>query len=540
MAGWDWIVLVAYLTGLVGMSACFWRRQSDARDYYLAGNRTGPLPIALSTMATQCSTNSLLGAPAFVGFAAGGGLLWLQYELAVPLAMIVLIAVFFPLFRRLRLISVYGYLEARFDRRTRVILSILFQVLRAFATGVTVYGVSLVLMLVLGVEFWVAVLLLGAVTVGYDLLGGMRAVIWSDVIQLVVLTGAIVISAIMAIVLSGGWETVWAFTDPDRMRGLDWRRHGLGDGHDYALWPMLIGGVFLYVAYYGCDQTQAQRELSTRSVNDTSRALFFDGILRFPLVAAYCFLGICLAAYAASHPDFLRSEYLLVDGAVNYNRAVPAFVVEHFPVGLVGLVIAGLFAAAMSSLDSTINALSALSMEDVVKQLRRRPMSARAELIASKGLTLFWGAVCLAFAFQVDAVAETVIEAVNKISSLLNGPLLAVFAMGVLTRRVNGAGAVSGLLTGFGGNLLVMWLLPGVSWLWWNVTGFLIAWFVGWTVSLLTAPPPREKIALTLWETEPIVERRERLRRWRLPMAVLAAYAIGLICLLGVLNLLAG
>ena len=139
----DWTIIIIYLIGMIGLSFFLARGQKTGRDYYLGGNKTAPLPIALSTMATQCSTNSLLGAPAFVAFAAGGGMIWLQYELAVPFAMIVLMALIFPVLRSLRLISLYAYLEKRFDATTRTIISIFFQFMRAFSTGVTVYGISL-------------------------------------------------------------------------------------------------------------------------------------------------------------------------------------------------------------------------------------------------------------------------------------------------------------------------------------------------------------------------------------------------------------
>lgn len=206
-------------------------------------------------MATQRSTNSLLGVPAFVAFAVGGGILWLQYELAVPLAMIILMAVMFPIFRRLNLISLCAYLERRFDRRTRTTISILFQFLRAFSTGVTVYGISLVLMVCLDIPFWEAVALLGGITVVYDVLGGMRAVIWSDVIQVVVIFGAIFSSDAVATRLLGGMDEVFLRIDPQRLQAVDFVHHGLGDGHTFAFWPMLVGGFFLYLFYYGCDQT---------------------------------------------------------------------------------------------------------------------------------------------------------------------------------------------------------------------------------------------------------------------------------------------
>ena len=535
----DWGIILIYLAGMIGLSMILARGQKTDRDYYLGGNKTAPLPIALSTMATQCSTNSLLGAPAFVAFAAGGGLIWLQYELAVPFAMIVLMAVVFPILRRLNLISLYAYLEKRFDARTRSAVSVLFQFLRAFSTGVTVYGISLVLMICLNIPFWAAVLLLGGVTVIYDVLGGMRAVIWSDVIQIVVLFGAILAALAVALDLSGGFASVFNVFDSDRLQAVDFTHHGLGDGRTFAFWPMLIGGLFLYLAYYGCDQTQAQRELSTRSVGDTNRALFLDGILRFPLVLSYCFLGVCLGAYAAVHPDFITQLPLDDSGQTNYNLAVPVFVLSHFPHGLIGLVMVGLFAAAMSSLDSTLNALSALSMQDVVKKLAKKQMSARLELTISKMLTVFWGAVCLIFAFFVSDVSQTIIESVNKIGSLINGPLLAVFMMGMLTRRVNGQGAITGLIIGLSFNVVLWKWAPHISWLWWNVIGFLAAYIIGYGFSLAFARPTSEKLSDSRYRSAGWQFELHQ-QKWRLYYVTLAGYGTMILILLVWITLFSG
>ncbi len=524
----DWSIILIYLAGMIALSFFLARGQKTDRDYYLGGNKTAPFPIALSTMATQCSTNSLLGAPAFVAFAAGGGLIWLQYELAVPFAMIVLMAVIFPILRGLNLISLYAYLEKRFDTRTRIAISVLFQFLRAFSTGVTVYGISLVLMICLNIPFWAAVLLLGGVTVIYDVLGGMRAVIWSDVIQIVVLFGAILSAVGAAVYLVGGFSAVFDAFEPDRLQAVDFTHHGLGDGQTFAFWPMLLGGLFLYLAYYGCDQTQAQRELSTRNAADTNRALFYDGMLRFPLVLSYCFLGVCLGAYATAHPDFITKLPLNASGGTNYNLTVPVFVITHFPHGLIGLVMVGLFAAAMSSLDSTLNALSALSMQDIVKKLAKKEFSARHELLISKLLTVFWGAVCLFFAFFVADVSQTIIESVNKIGSLINGPLLAVFLMGMLTQRVNGQGALAGLITGFSFNVVLWKWAPGVSWLWWNVIGFLTTAIIGYACSLAFPAPTSEKLADQLYN-RPGGRAEVQHQSWGPYYFVLAAYGTGIL-----------
>ena len=532
----DWFIIIIYLTAMVGLSFFLARGQKTARDYYLGGNKTAPLPIALSTMATQCSTNSLLGAPAFVAFAAGGGILWLQYELAVPFAMIALMAVIFPVFRRLKLISLYAYLQKRFDRKTRMAISILFQFLRAFSTGVTVYGISLVLMVCLDLPFWAAVLLLGGITILYDVLGGMRAVIWSDVIQVVVLFGAILAAVAVAVHLVGGLDEVFVRFDSRRLQAVDFGHHGLGDGKTYAFWPMLLGGFFLYLSYYGCDQTQAQRELSTRSVDDTRQALFLDGMLRFPLVGSYCFLGVCLGAYAMVHPEFVSGLPPNETGTANYNLAVPIFVLKHFPHGLIGLVMVGLVAAAMSSLDSTLNALSALTMQDLVGGFVKRGFSHRAEMMLSKMFTGFWGVVCLTFSFYVGNVSPTIIESVNKIGSLINGPLLAVFLMGLLTRRVNGQGALCGLIAGFSGNLWLWRYAPDISWLWWNVIGFLVAYAAGYVISLIFPAPEATRLSGTLYRRDD-PQRSAPRRNWRFYYLILALYGSGILGLLVIVTL---
>ncbi|MCH2156061.1 MAG: sodium/solute symporter [Opitutales bacterium] len=511
----DWIIIVGYMLGMIALSYGLSRGQKDGRDYYLGGNKVGPLPIALSTMATQCSTNSLLGAPAFV--ALSGGLLWLQYELAVPLAMIVIMVVIIPILRGLNLVSVYDYVERRYDVQTRVLLSILFQFLRAFSTGVTVYALALVLEFFMGIPFWVAVLLLGVVTVIYDVLGGIKAVIVSDVIQLFILVAGIVAAIWMALELNGGWAATWQHFDSAKAQTLDFAGHGWGDGATFAFWPMLFGGLFLYVSYYGCDQTQIQRELSSRSVAHSQISLFIGGILRFPLVALYCFLGVCLGAYLTLNPELLDSLKQVDSGEINKNLVMPAFMQAHFPSGLLGLVLAGFFAAAMSSLDSTINSLSTLTMHDIVLRFFKDKVPASKELLYSKMLTVFWGVICIVFAFFVGNVSGTVIEAVNKIGSLVNGPLLAVFLLGMLSKRVGSLGIQCGLILGFSTNVLLWNFAPDISWLWWNVVGFFVASGSAISVSLFK---PARNVAKELMAPGKVIPKASNLRTLAVLLAV--------------------
>ncbi|GIR69464.1 MAG: hypothetical protein CM15mP74_07150 [Halieaceae bacterium] len=191
-----------------------------------------------------------------------------------------------PVFQRLQLISVYEYLETRFDLSTRLLLSAVFQVLRLLAAAVTIYGVSAMIDLITGVGFLFSVLLFGAFTVLYDVLGGIRAVIWSDVMQMGLLVGVLCYLLWVLAADAGGLPAMLAAMPEDRLMALDFSHHGLGDGQDFAFWPMLIGGFFLYVSYYGCDQSQVQRQLCAANQRDGQIILLLNGLLRFPLGAA--------------------------------------------------------------------------------------------------------------------------------------------------------------------------------------------------------------------------------------------------------------
>jgi len=278
---------------------------------------------------------------------------------------------------------------------------------------------------------------------------------------------------------AGGLNAMLSRVSGDRLAALDFAHHGLGDGHDFAFWPMLIGGFFLYVSYYGCDQSQVQRQLCAKNQRDGQTILLLNGLLRFPLVLLYCLIGVGIAVYAETHTEFVT---LLpdTDGQPNYNMALPLLFLMELPDGLKGIAVVGVLAAAMSSLDSVINSLSAVTMEDFVKRCGWASIgSDRVEILWSKALTAVWGVLAIVLAFWVDDIASTVLVAVNKLGSLINGPLLAVFVMGLLTQSVTGRGARLGFAAGFMSNLLLWLGAPEVSWLWWNVSGFLIAVVIG-------------------------------------------------------------
>ena len=471
----DWIIVALYLAGMLALAALTGRKQSSRKDYYLGGNQMSPLSLATSTIATQCSTNSLLGAPAFVGFVGGGGLIWLQYELAVPLAMFLLVYLLTTL-RRAGHVSVYAFLDERLGSSACLVASTTFLIFRGIATGVTVYGVAIVVTLLAEVSYTQAVLLLMGVTIVYDVLGGMRAVVISDVLQMMLITAATLFSLWLLSDAVGGWSEIFAaHEETTRIQALQFSGGFTGQSN-YGFWPMLIGGCFLYMAYYGCDQSQAQRVLASRSTQDAERVLMYNGMLRFPMVLLYCLLGLALAAYAGKEPGFLSALPNSAQGTPNYNLVYPIFVLQNFPPIVVGLVMVGIFAAAMSSIDSALNSLSAATMEDYLKRFATQ--SERSAFLTSKLITLAWGLFAIVFSYQVEAIAPTVLEAINKIGSVANGPLLALFIVALLFPSAGQRRAIIGFAAGLILNLCLWLFFPQISWLWWNVSGALFSLIV--------------------------------------------------------------
>jgi SSS family transporter len=522
----DWVIIVIYAGGMVVLGWWVGRSQHSSEAYYLAGRRLGWFPVGVSTMATQLGAVSFLSAPAFVGLRPGGGLVWLGYELALPLAIVVLMALLFPVYHSLRVVSVYEVLERRYDRRVRTVVSLVFQISRGLATGVTVYAAAIVVSVTTGLGLWVTILLIGAVAMVYELFGGIHVDILSDTIQMIILMIGIVLVGVVALDAVGGWSEVVATIDPARLQAVDFSGHGLGDGRDFGFWPLFIGGFFLYLSYYGADQSQVQRELSVRSLDACKGSLLFNGLGRFPVVFLYCTSGLILGAWVLHHPGFVES---LPGGEVDYM--VPLFIRDHLPAGVTGFVFVAIMAAAMSSLDSAINSLSAATLEDVIKPLRRRPLTDREGLRLSKLLTFAWGSACVIFAFYVGRLAPTVLEAINKIGSAFYGPVFAVFLAGILFRGTTARGALAGLLAGVGLNLGLWIAAPGVSWLWWNAFGFGLATGVILLEGVLTGEGAPEGRLPDVPAEKPV---------WRRSWVALGVYTIVLVALLAFLPSLLG
>lgn len=495
----DYIIVAAYLFGFLLLGNLF-KDNKNSSDYFLGGRSMSWFPLSLSTMATQLSAISFISAPAFVGLKAGGGMQWLTYEMAVPLAMIFILLVIFPPLFRSGVVSIYEFVEQRFSRSTRMTLSIVFQISKALGTGVMVYTMAFILQAVLGIDFIYTILLISVITIVYSWQGGMKAVVWGDALQMIILFVGLIVCFVY------GWQLFnsipEATIDASRTTAIDFN-WGF-DGETYGIVPMIVGGFFLYTSYYGCDQTQAQRLLSAKNEGTVKKLLLANGLLRFPVVLIYCTMGLIIGSYAISEPDFMNAVLDVTkehfptefdnDGKGNGIKAdlmMPVFILKYLPHGMIGLLMIGILSAAMSSLSSTVNSLAAVTVEDLFNK-KDKPLSSEEYMKISKRAVVFWGLVCIGAAYLFGGSKSPVIEIINAIGSVFYGPILATFVLAIFSKKVTARGMNAGILISVAVNLLLSSTIQkifgfdlgfDVFWIWLNFTGFILAVSIAYLVS---------------------------------------------------------
>ncbi|HHC79636.1 MAG TPA: sodium transporter [Flavobacteriia bacterium] len=501
----DYSIIIAYIIFFLGMGF-FFKENKNSNDYFLGGKSMGWFPLSLSTMATQLSAISFISAPAFVGLKLGGGMKWLSFEFAVPLAMIFIMVVIIPPLFRSGVVSIYEFVEKRFGVSTRLLLSIVFQISRALGTGVMVYTIAIILQAVLDIDFVYTILIISVITIIYSWQGGMKAVVWGDAIQMIILFAGLLIC------LYYGWSLVQQKGglahgfDPERLKVIQ-SNIGIGKGNEYGFWPMLIGGFFLYASYYGCDQTQAQRLLSAKNEKTIRTLLLANGIFRFPVVLIYCTMGLVLGGLLTLAPDFLHEialttqKYFPNEYAQNGIKAdlmVPVFIIKYLPHGLIGILMIGILSAAMSSLSSTVNSLSAVTVEDFFNR-KDEKLGEKKYMAMSKAAVIFWGVVCIASAFLFGGSKSAVIEIINAIGSVFYGPVLVTFILAFFSKKVNHIGMNAGIVTAVLVNLIFSKTIQemfhidlgfDIFWIWLNVTGVITTLVVAYSVSALTQNTP--------------------------------------------------
>ena len=432
----DWIVLVGYLGTVMAIGSWFSRRQVSTSEYFTAGKHVHWLPLSISILATMFSGISFIGHPARVYRYDSAMIAW---PFAVLIATPVVIYVFLPFYRRLDVTTAYEYLEKRFGLNVRLLASVLFISKRLFWMALVALAPSLALSAIVGLPVTWCILIIGVVATLYTGLGGMRAVIWTDVMQFVVLTlGQCLIIAIVAARLDGGLGEIWSVgvADHKAWASLEWNLSAS------TFWTFLLAGIVLSLSDLGADQVTVQRLMCTSDERAAAKALWANVIFKFPSMVILLDMGVALWVFYQAYPQRLPLE------AADYDKIVPYFTVHELPVGVSGLVIAAIFAAAMSSFDSGLNSLSATLTVDWYKRLGGAA-NERKSLLMAKFLTYVIGAAVTLTALVVYWVGVmSIIDASNKYLGFFGGALLGVFLLGMLTRRAKALPTVLGVLCG--------------------------------------------------------------------------------------------
>lgn len=473
----DYAVVFIYLAILLYMGFRL-RNQETKDDYFLGGRTLGWKPLTLSVMATQLSAISFVSAPAFVGLREGGGMQWLSYELGVPLAMILLMGTILPTLYKSGVVSIYDFLETRFGRSTRVLLSVVFQFSRAFATGIMIYAVSLILQGTMGISAWQAILLTGVITVLYSLQGGMKAVVYGDAIQMIIIVLGTIACIGFGLHYLGGLDVFLTNAPTSRLTAVDFGSFGFNND-SFGFLPMVFGGIVLYASYYGCDQTQAQRALAARNENDLRKMILANGVVRFPVTILYCFSGLIIGTLALQDTQFMAKVQ-----SQSPDWLVPIFILDYLPHGLIGLLVVAILAAAMSSLSSAINSLAAVSVEDYYRIVNKEP-DQQTYMQQAKYVGLIWGAVTLLLSLFAGNIAPTIIEAINKVGSMFYGSILAVFIIALFDRKLSALHINIGIVFGVATNF-VLWIgFEEIFWFWWNAIGLIVTTITAYLVWVL-------------------------------------------------------
>lgn len=555
----DWTIVAFYLIWIVWTGLRLSRKSEELEGYFLANRSLPWWAVGLSVMATQLSAITLVGT---TGQGYTAGLSFVQFYFGLPIAMIVLSLTVVPFFRRANVYTAYEYLERRFDSKTRLLTSLLFLFSRAMATGVVIAAPSVILSVVFGWNLTLTILAFGLPTIFYTMKGGVQAVTWADVKQMFVIVGGL-LAAVAALIMglpddvsvSAALHTAGSV---GKMQALDFT---FDTSTTYTFWSGLIGGLFLSMSYFGCDQSQVQRYLTAKSSDEARSSLLMSAFWKIPLQVLVLMVGVLMFAYflfnqapmlfKGSHAPavqasgraaeyngleqefgqafedrklaaramaaaqsgtmadeaktFARGEFVRTDQAMRDIRAkakaividvtgdkdyndtnyvFPTFVTKHMPIGLVGIIIAAIFAAAMSTIAAELNSLATSSVIDIYRRHLKPTADDAHYVLVSKFATLFWGVFACIVAMYA-AELGSLIEVVNQFGSYFYGSILGVFILALAVKPANGHGAFTGLIAG----MLVVYYVDqstDTAYLWLNVVGAVVVTVVGTLVSMVT------------------------------------------------------
>ena len=491
MKALDLAIIFGYLIGIVLFGAWFARKQKTTSDYFL-GDRSVPWwAVAASIVATETSTITFVSVPG-IAFSRGGNFQFLQLVFGYLLGRIVIALLFIPSYFRGELLTVYQLLDRRFGGKIKVLAASMFVVMRNIADGIRLLLTAIVLAAVYtsfqpGANAEViiigSVVLIGVAMIVFTYFGGMEAVIWVEVIQLgIYIVGAIAAAVILINSIPGGWPAAVATAS-------QYNKFSLFDfsfdvTKTFTFWAGLIGGCFLTMSTHGTDQYLVQRYLCTDRPKRAAAALLTSGAMVLGQFIGFLFIGVLLFAFyhPYSDPGYAAASvasYPFSGG----DRVFPDFITRHLPTGLSGLVVAAIFAAAMSS---SLNSIAATAVNDLYKPLRPR-MQDKHYLKVSHLLTLLWGVVQIGVALVLRNRNRSALDLALSIASLINGPILGAFLVGTFLKRVSQTPALIGMLVSLG-VMLYIYFATRIAWTWYVFIGSVVTLIVAGLVSFAFAP----------------------------------------------------
>lgn len=495
-------LIAVYLLGITLFGLRF-RKNADTSlsSYFLAARSVPWWAIALSIVSAETSTLTIISVP---GIAFGGNFTFLQLIFGYMVGRLLICILFLPRYFEGELFTAYQLIDRRFGPTLHKVTAGLFLLTRAAAEGVRVYAVSIVVGIAIGTNDIVSIVIISILTLLYTFEGGMAAVIWTDVVQMgLYVAGTIVALFTLGAKIDGGWSTVHTITAAaGKLQVFDF---GLNLTSPYTFWAGLLGGAFLTMASHGTDQLMVQRLLAAKNLRDSRTALLASGgvvLLQFTL---FLVIGAGLFVFYGQHPAMLT-----VKGS---DRLFPAFIVQQMPVGIAGLLIAAILAAAMSNLSAALNSLSSTTIVDFY--LRMRPAATdKQRTRLSRMATVVWAVVLVGIAIYAVNVGGKghVVEMGLSIASVAYGALLGVFLLGTLTKYATQTGAIVGMIVGFALNLALYlpkilqlpslhiggFALSNIAFTWYVLIGSAVTFLVGSLVSLATGPRSKRAVAVAV------------------------------------------
>ena len=541
----DWFVLIASLVAIIGYGLYRARGSRTTREYLLAGKTMRWWVIGLSIMATQASAITFIGT---TGQGYADGIRFVQFYFGLPIAMVLISIFAVPRFHNAGVFTAYEYLENRYDSKTRTLASLVFLAQRGLGVGLALYAPAVVMAVILDWSESATILIMGALVVAYTVAGGIKAVMWTDAQQMLVMFLGIVVAFFSAVF---GLPEGVGFGDALELSGLAGKLNAVEttvDWNDrYNLWSGLIGGTFLALAYFGTDQSQVQRYLTAKSVAHSRISLLFNAVVKVPLQFVILLTGAMVfsffvfeeppmlfnsaaaqrveqarpseyaaaeseyrqafearrdaaraavaANYAASGEEYRAADARLsearargvalaaeVDGDYNdTNYIFLNFVITRLPVGLVGLIIAAVFAAAMSTISAELNSLATATVIDHYRRYLRPGADDATYTRAARWATAFWGLYATVFAGYGSRLGS-LIEAVNRVGSWFYGAMLGAFVLAFAPWKSTGSGVFVGILAGLAASIGTE-IFTDVAFLWFNVIGCVTTVVVGLALS---------------------------------------------------------